>query len=152
MIDERRRKHLVLEHSRLLNAGDVEGLLALYADEVAFEDPVGSGRRTGRDALREHFEQSVQARVSETPGEPVAGQDGVHALVPITAVMDYLPKGPGFAARGWLTPPEQPAGQRLTCAYVLMIRTAGDGRIAESKAFWGRSDIDVTESGRNHAG
>jgi steroid delta-isomerase len=145
LIDERRRKNLILEHSRLVSAGDVDGLLALYADEVAFEDPVGSGRRKGRDSLRAHFEESVRARVSETPGEPVAGQDGLHALVPITAVMDYLPKGPGFAERGWLTPPDKPAGSRIRCEYVLMIRTTGDGRIAESKAYWGRSDIDVTE-------
>lgn len=145
MIDERRRKNLILEHSRRMNAGDVDGILDLYADDVAFEDPVGSGRRTGRDALRAHFEKSIEANTSETAGEPVAGQDGRHALAPVTAVMDYLPKGPGFADRGWLTAPAEPEGKRLTCEYVLMIRTDAGGLIEELKAFWGRSDLEVTD-------
>jgi len=145
VIDERRRKNMILEHSRRISAGDVDGLLELYADEVGFEDPVGSGRRTGRAALRAHFAQSVEARIAETPGDPVAGQDGMHTLVPITAAMDYLPKGPAFAERGWLTAPAEPEGKRLRCEYVLMLRTGADGRIEELKAFWGRSDIEVID-------
>lgn len=145
MIDERSRKKLILEHSRRLNAGDVDGLLTLYADEVAFEDPVGSGRQTGRAALRAHFEQSIEGGISETPGEPVAGQDGRHVLIPITAVMDYLPQGPVFAERGWLGAPAEPAGKRLRCDYVLMIRTDADGLIEELRAFWGRSDIELID-------
>jgi steroid delta-isomerase len=144
VIDERRRKDLIVEHSRRITAGDVDGLLDLYADDVAFEDPVGSGRRTGRESLRAHFAESVAAGIVETPGDPVAGQDGVHALVPITAAMDYLPKGPAFAERGWLTAPAEPDGKRLRCEYVLMLRTDTAGRIEELKAFWGRSDITVT--------
>jgi steroid delta-isomerase len=144
VIDERRRKNLILEHSRRFTAGDVDGLLDLYADEVAFEDPVGSGRRTGREALRAHFAEGVAAGIVETPGDPVAGQDGVHALAPISAAMDYLPKGPVFAGRGWIAAPAEPEGRRLRCEYVLMLRTDAEGRIEEMKAFWGRSDITVT--------
>ena len=144
MIDERRRKNLILEHSRRISAGDLDGLLDLYADEVTFEDPVGSGPRTGREALRAHFAECVAAGIAETPGEPVAGQDGVHTLVAVTAAMDYLPKGPVFAERGWLTAPDDPEGKRLRCEYVLMLRTDAQGRIEELKAFWGRSDITVT--------
>ncbi|MEO5876948.1 MAG: nuclear transport factor 2 family protein [Streptosporangiaceae bacterium] len=152
MIDERKRKKLILEHSRRLNNGDVDGLLALYADDVAFEDPVGSGRRTGLAALRAHFENGVEARTRELPGEPVAGQDGHHALVPVTAVMDYLPKGADFAERGWLTAPANPAAARLRCDYVLMIRTGRTGLIEELRAFWGRSDLELTHLGGDHAG
>lgn len=145
MIDERKRKNLILEHSRHMNAGDIDGLLALYAEDVSFEDPVGSGPQTGREALRAHLEKSIEANVTETPGEPAAGQDGLHALAPVTAVMDYLPKGPVFAERGWLTAPAEPDGKRLKCEYVLMLRTGADGRIEDLKAFWGRSDIEVTD-------
>jgi steroid delta-isomerase len=145
VIDERRRKNLILEHSRRISAGDLDGLLDLYADDVVFEDPVGSGRRTGREALRAHFAESVAAGIAETPGDPVAGQDGVHTLVAVTADMDYLPKGPVFAERGWLTAPGDPDGKRLRCEYVLMLRTDAEGRIEELKAFWGRSDIAVTD-------
>jgi steroid Delta-isomerase len=144
LIDERRRKKLILEHSQRVNAGDVDKLLELYAEDVVFEDPVGGGRHSGRQALREHFAQSLAANLRETPGEPAAGQDGVHVLMPVSAVMDYLPKGPAFAQRGWLAAPEGPEGKRLSLDYVVMLRTGPDGLIREMKAFWGRSDIAVT--------
>ncbi|MFJ2264619.1 nuclear transport factor 2 family protein [Streptomyces sp. NPDC087844] len=145
MIDERRRKKLLLEHSERLNAGDLDKLLELYDEEVVFEDPVGSGPQSGRGALRSHFEQSLASRLSEVPGEPVAGQDGVHALIPVSAVMDYLPKGPGFAERGWLKAPDDPAGTRLRFEYVRMIRTGSDGLIQDLKTFWGRSDVETAD-------
>ncbi|GLV80070.1 nuclear transport factor 2 family protein [Streptomyces hygroscopicus] len=143
MIDERSRKKLASEHSRRLSAADIDGLLGLYADEVAFEDPVGSGRKTGRDALRTHFEELAEARITEIPGEPVAGQDGAHVLLPVTATMDYLPKGPGFAERGWLTAPDSPKDARITWNYVLMLRMGAGGLVQELRMFWGRSDIGV---------
>ncbi|HET8681320.1 MAG TPA: nuclear transport factor 2 family protein [Micromonosporaceae bacterium] len=144
MIEESKRKDIILEHSRRLSAGDVDGLLELYAEDVSFEDPVGSGRQSGRDALRAHFEKVVEADTREVAGEPVAGQDGLHTLVPITAVMDYLPLGPVFADRGWLAPPPDPRGSRLRRDYVLMLRTGSGGLVEELKAFWGRSDLEVT--------
>jgi steroid delta-isomerase len=143
LLNERSRKQLAFEHCRLMNAGDVDGLLALYADEVTFEDPVGWTRQTGRDALRTHFKEAVAANTHEAPGEPVAGQDDVHVLIPVTAIMDYLPKGPDFAERGWLRPPEEPAGKRLKRDSLLMLRTDDAGRIEELKIFWGRSDLEV---------
>jgi steroid Delta-isomerase len=140
---ERARKELALEHSRRVNAGDVDAILDLYGDDVVFEDPVGWERRTGRDALRAHFEQAVAAGLREVPGEPVAGQDGAHALVPVTAVMDYLPLGPVFAERGWLDAPADPEGSRLRRSHMLLLRVDGAGLIREAQAFWGKSDLEV---------
>lgn len=152
MKDEIERTDLILEHSRLVNAGDVDGLVALYAEDVTFEDPVGSGERRGRDALRAHFERTVAANTREVVGRPVAGQDGLHALVPVTTVMDYRPKGPEFAERGWLTLPAGPEPERLQCESVHMIRTGDGGLIRESRTFWGRTDIEVVGSGPPPAG
>ena len=59
--------------------------------------------------------------------------------------MDYLPKGPVFAERGWLTAPAETDGKRLKCDYVLMIRAGADGLIQDLQVFWGRSDIEVTD-------
>jgi steroid delta-isomerase len=75
-----------------MNAGDVDGFLELYAEDVGFEDPVGWISRRGRDAPRAHFKEAVAGNIQETPGEPVAGQDDVHVLIPVISVMDYLPK------------------------------------------------------------
>ncbi|MFE0761760.1 nuclear transport factor 2 family protein [Streptomyces smyrnaeus] len=144
MIDEIARKKIVVEHSRRLSAGDLDGLMEMYTEDVTFEDPVGAGRQRGRETLRQHFAQCVEAGISETVGEPVAGQDGLHALVPVLAVMDYLPKGPAFAERGWLVPPPDAEGRRLACAYVLVLRTGVGGLIEDLRAFWGRADLELT--------
>lgn len=128
-----------------MNAADIDGLLGLYAEEVSFEDPVGADQRSGRDALRAHFEEFATAGIKETIGAPVAGQDGRHVLAPVSAVMDYLPKGPKFVQRGWLEAPESPEGKRITWNYVLMLRAGKGGAITELKALWGRSDIAVTD-------
>ena len=140
---ERDRKALALEHSRRVNAGDVDAILDLYGDDAVFEDPVGWEPRQGRDALRAHFEATVAARVRETAGEPVAGQDGAHTLVPVTAVMDYLPLGPVFAERGWLVPPDDPAHAKLRRSHMLLLRVDGTGLIRRAQAFWGKSDLEV---------
>ncbi|MHC3471301.1 nuclear transport factor 2 family protein [Streptomyces sp. 7R007] len=144
LTSERDRKRLALDHCRRVNAGDVQAILELYGDDVAFADPVGWERQTGRDALRAHFEQRVAAHLREVPGDPVAGQDGAHTLLPVTAVMDYLPLGPVFAERGWLVPPPDPAGKRLRLTYMRLLRVDEAGLIREAQTFWGTSDLEVT--------
>jgi steroid delta-isomerase len=142
-MNEHRRKQLALEHCRRLNAGDLDGVIDLYADEVTFEDPVGYERRSGREALREHFARAIAGRIRETAGEPVVGQDGSHVVLPVTAVMDYLPYGPVFADRGWLAAPEDAENKRLRRGSMQLFRITMAGRISELRAYWGRSDLEV---------
>jgi steroid Delta-isomerase len=143
--DELKRMELIAAHGERVNDGDVDALLALYTETAGFEDPVGSGQRSGLAALRGHFEQVVAAGTRQVNGKPVAGQDGLHALMPVTAVMDFLPLGPAFAERGWITLPPGAAPRRLRYRYVLMIRTSTGVLIEDSKAFWGRTDIEVIQ-------
>jgi steroid delta-isomerase len=143
VINERGRKKLALEHSRRLNAGDVAGVLELYADDAGFEDPVGAGRQTGREALRAHLESAVAANVKEVAEESVAGQDGAHVLTPVTAVMDYRPRGPLYVERGWLPAPTGPEPTGLRCQYALLLRVGESGLIEDMQAFWGRDDIET---------
>lgn len=142
-MNELGRKRLALEHSGLLNAGDVDGLMELYGDRATLENPVGHTPLTGPDAVRAHWKAAVAARIREVAGEPVAGQDGAHVLLPVTAEMDYLPAGPAFAAHGWLTAPAQPASTRLRRTSMLVIRIDKAGLIQELRAFWGKSDLEV---------
>ncbi|MEO3768212.1 nuclear transport factor 2 family protein [Streptomyces sp. B8F3] len=128
MPDEAARKRVALEYCRLLNDGDVDGALALFATDVRYEDPVGSGALTGRPAVRTHLAQAVANHVRETPGEPVASLDGEHVLLPCRAELDDA---------------RLPAGSRLSVNFVAMLRVGADGLIREMRMFWGRSDATV---------
>jgi len=52
------RAHIVSVCDRyveLLTAQDHEGILALFADDAWIEDPIGSEKKVGKDALREFY-------------------------------------------------------------------------------------------------
>lgn len=147
MIGERARKKIAREHSRRLSAGDIDGLVDLYARDATFEDPVGAGALTGREALRAHFASAVAGHVEETVEDMVAGQDGTHVLSRVTAVMDYRPRGPLYADRGWTAPPQGAEPSALRCHYALLLRIGGSGLIEDMRAYWGRPDIEVSADG-----
>ena len=53
------------------SASDVEGVLALFADDAWVEDPVGSERRVGRTAIRESYAQNLVYDLRIHPDGPV---------------------------------------------------------------------------------
>ncbi|MBW5482679.1 nuclear transport factor 2 family protein [Streptomyces bambusae] len=146
MLDEAALKDLILEHTRRVNAGDVEGLLRLYSPDVRFEDPVGAGAQRGREALRAHAQGAVTSNTVEVPGTPVAAQDGRHAAVPVTATMDYLPLGPVLTRHGVLPAPADPARQRMQFRFVMIVRAGADGLLEDMKAYWGASDVSLVDA------
>lgn len=149
MINELTRKKIAREHAQRLNAGDVDGLLALYAADATIEDPVGTGTVTGREALRAHFEIAAAGHVHETIEDLVAGQDGRHVVSRVTAVMDYHPRGPEYAARGWLPERNGAEPTSLRCHYALLLRVGESGLIEHMRAFWGRPDLEISTYGRS---
>ncbi|WTW92291.1 nuclear transport factor 2 family protein [Streptomycetaceae bacterium NBC_01309] len=144
MPDESTCKALVLAHIERINAGDVEGLLALYSPAVRFEDPVGAGVRVGHGALRAHIAAAIAGGIRETPGVPVAAPDGRHAALPGSATVDYLPNGPLLARTGLIPVPADPESARLSFSYVLVIEVGARGLIEEMRVYWGQSDVRFT--------
>jgi steroid delta-isomerase len=52
------RAHVVSvcdRYVQLVSDGDTDGILELYADDCWIEDPIGSERKVGKDALREFY-------------------------------------------------------------------------------------------------
>lgn len=49
----------VHRYIRALNDADLEGVVALYADDAVVEDPVGTPPHRGRDAIRAFYAGSV---------------------------------------------------------------------------------------------
>lgn len=142
-MNEFARKKRALEHSRRINAGDLDAIVELYAPDAVVEDPVGLPPLTGHDALRAHYGLLLAAHLREEAAEPVAGQDATHALIQITSVMDYLPLGPGYAERGWLKAPDAPETARLRRTAMLVIRMDASGLVRHLKSYWGTSDLTV---------
>lgn len=51
---------VVTAYLRALNAGNLEGIVALYADDAVVEDPVGSAPRRGLAEIRNFYAVSLQ--------------------------------------------------------------------------------------------
>jgi steroid Delta-isomerase len=139
--DEATLKALALERCWRVNAADLDGLLKLYALNVRFEEPVGTGERIGHAALRSHAGGAIAAGVHEAPGKAVAAPDGRHAAVPVTATMRFLPNGPIMVRHGLLAPPADPHTARLEFCYVMVIGVGPDGLIDDMRAYWGPTDV-----------
>jgi len=53
------RSHIVSVCDRyveLVSAGDTDGVLELFADDCWIEDPIGTEKKVGKDALREFYD------------------------------------------------------------------------------------------------
>lgn len=48
---------------RALNAGDLDAIVALYADTATVEDPIGSPPKVGRAAIREFYAVSTAMKL-----------------------------------------------------------------------------------------
>jgi steroid delta-isomerase len=140
--DDETIKRLALEHCWRVNARDVPGLLRIYSPDVIFEDPVGSGERTGHAALRVHATGAIAAGVQEYPGRPVVAADGRHGAVPVTGV---LPCVPGSALLANLAVTNAPAGKVLKVEYVMVIGVGESGLIEEMRSYWGQSDVTIVD-------
>lgn len=51
---------VVQRYVAALNAGDLDGIVALFADDATVEDPVGSEPRRGRAAIRAFYANSLK--------------------------------------------------------------------------------------------
>ncbi|TDE25226.1 nuclear transport factor 2 family protein [Actinomadura sp. 6K520] len=132
MPDETVRKKIALDYCRFMNAGDVDAVLALFVDDVRFEDPVGADPIRGRRALRAHLANAIEHEVHETAGDPVAAHDDEHVVMPVTVS---------------LNPPGVEPGQRLRINLVAMMSVGPDELIRRVRVFWGRTDAALVPDG-----
>ncbi|ADI04500.1 hypothetical protein SBI_01379 [Streptomyces bingchenggensis BCW-1] len=148
MRDEATAKRVILEHCRMINEGDVEGLLKLYAEKCSFEDPVGNGKQYGLDALSQRAAAAIFSGAYEDAATPVASKDGSWAAVPIVSTFNYLPlAGPAMAQTGLLPPepPEDPENKMIRVNIVMVIRINEEGLADRMQAFYGRGDATIID-------
>ena len=95
MADTQYIRELYDRYPEMVTKGDVDGILALYAEDATLEDPIGSEIRVGRDAIRAFYEASAGTIVMKRSGPPcVAGSE---AATPIVVLMG--PPRPPTSAR-----------------------------------------------------
>lgn len=111
----------VQAYVRALNAGDLEAIVALYADDALVEDPVGSPPKRGHAEIRAFYAGSLRLRLQvELEGQvrAVAGEAA-------------------FAFRASFE-----VNDRKTSIHPIdVMRFDEDGRIAQMRAFFGPGNI-----------
>lgn len=123
MASQAEMKAMMFKYVERVNSGDVQGVVALYADDAVIEDPVGVPTQVGRAAITEFYAGACAsgARVSIVAG-PFATLANSAAMA--AQVLVTIPgKGPS----------------RIGLAEVM---TFDDRcRITSMRAYWGPEDI-----------
>ena len=108
-------------YPELLNKGDVEGIVELYAEDASIEDPIGSDLHRGRDSIRVFYQRAAAARATMRRTGPVRVA-GHEAATPVVVLMG-------------------PEDQRSALDLISVMSFDEDGKIASMRAFWSMDAI-----------
>ncbi len=115
MVDAEHVRQVYERYPGLVTKGDVDAIVALYADDAIIEDPIGSALHRGRDAVRTFYESSAGTITMKRTGPVrVAGSE---AAAPLVVLMG------------------EPGKQRALDIISTMVFD-DEGRITSMRAFW----------------
>ena len=120
-------KAVMVKYVERVNAGDADGVVALYADNATIEDPVGSQPRSDRAAIVDLYQKAVAGNVRL---RIVAGPYGcfTHATARAAEVRVDSPVGV--------------SGQTPTRIPLIEVMTFDDQcRISSMRAYWGSEEM-----------
>ena len=104
-----------------LNASDLEGIVALYADDATVEDPVGSSVQNGIEAIRAFYANSLKLSLQvELTGEVRAVAN--EAAFSFTVSFEYQ-------------------GRKTLIAPIDHFRFNDAGKLVSMRAFFGQQNI-----------
>lgn len=107
-----------------INAGDTEGVTALFAPDATIEDPVGSPLKRGAD-IAAWFRDTVAFNTRITPVAPIRGSHGSEAALAFE--VEFTP----------------PGERRMRIRSIDVCCFDEQGRITSLRGFWGPSDLEV---------
>lgn len=121
MIDFDTAKAACEAYVRCLTESDLEGLLDLFADDAAIEDPVGTDWREGKEVLRAFYAEACQGVAkAELTGDPrVAGNEVAFPFNVTAGAPD----------------------QQVVINIIDIFKFNEDGKIATMRAFWGPNNM-----------
>lgn len=115
MLDPNHIRKIYEFYPDMVTKGDVDGILALYAEDATIEDPIGSELRTGLAAVREFYEASAGTITMKCSG-PVRVA-GLEAAAPLVVLMG-------------------PEGEQRALDIISTLVFNEDGKIQSMRAYW----------------
>ena len=116
MADANHIRRIYDRYPELVSKGDVDSIVALYAEDATIEDPIGSELRRGTKAIRAFYEAAAGTVNMKLSGPPrVAGRE---AAAPLVVLMG----------------PEGPDQKALDVISVMVFDEAG--KITSMRAYW----------------
>lgn len=124
MPDEQKMLSAPQKYLDALSAGDLDAVVALYADDAVVEDPVGSEKRIGKDAIREFYQVAVDSGMKGSlSGEPrLAAQE---VAFPFVVRIEAA---------------------NIEMRIIDVFRFNEDAEIVEMRAFWGAGNSHQTNA------
>ena len=127
MISAQQIQATMARYVELVDAGDIDGILALYADDATVEDPVGHAPLQGIDAIARFYREGLGAmKVCATLTGPVRATLNGCGAMPFRVDMEW-------------------GGQPCSLHVIDVMAFNADGRIRSMKAFW--SEVNVIARG-----
>ncbi len=114
---------VVEAYVRALNAGDLDAIVSLYADDAQVEDPVGSTPSRGLAEIRAFYARSLTLKLQVALEGPVRAVAGEAAFA--------------FSVSFEMN------GQHTTIRPIDLFRFDNAGRIVQMRAFFGPANISV---------
>ena len=115
MVDAAKIRAVYDRYPTLMSKGDVDGIVALYADDATIEDPIGSELRRGREAIRAFYEASAGTVTIRLTG--LVRVAGCEAATPMVVLMG-------------------PEGEQQALEVISVMKFDDTARITSMRAFW----------------
>lgn len=124
MISAQQVQERMARYVELVDAGDIEGILALYAKDASVEDPVGQAPLQGIDAIARFYREGLGAmKVSATLTGPVRATLNGYGAMPLRVDMEW-------------------GGQPCSLHVIDVMEFDADGKIRSMKAYWSAVNIE----------
>jgi steroid delta-isomerase len=129
MLSAQQIQHTMAHYVALVDAGDIDAIVALYAEDATVEDPVGQPPIQGLIAIERFYREGL-------------GASNVSAILtgPVRATLNGCGAMPFRVDMEW-------AGQPCSLNVIDVMEFDGDGKIRSMKAYWSEANLTTQTQG-----
>ena len=123
-VTESQMKQAMAAYLDTYNRDDLEGIVALYAEDATVEDPVGKPVMKGRQAIRDFYRYAMTTGARLSLAAPIRGSHGNSAAMAFDVTLTLPPHG------------------KLVIRVIDVMTFDEAGKFSSMRAFWGSSDME----------